>query len=96
MRIRPYEGEHRLWSAQQPAHHTSNHVEFIGERGETACPVSLLDLQTGSGTTWQTFRPPDAAGVVGVAYPRIAAEEQHYLFGYVRDLSDLFLVDHLK
>jgi len=36
------------------------------------------------------------AGVVGVACPRLAADEQHYVFGYVRNLSDLFLVEHLK
>ena len=71
-------------------------VLFIGHRGETACPVSRLDLQTGSRTTWKTFSPTDVAGVVGVACPGISADEQHYVFGYTRNLSDLFLVDHLK
>jgi len=69
---------------------------FIGRRGETACPVSRLDLQTGSRTTWKTFSPSDVAGVVGVACPRISSDEEHYVFGYIRNLSDLFLVDHLK
>jgi hypothetical protein len=45
---------------------------------------------------WKTVRPSDTAGVVGVACPRIAAAEEHYVFGYVRNLSDLFLVEHLK
>jgi len=40
--------------------------------------------------------PADVAGVVGVACPRIASDEQHYVFGYTRNLSDLFLVEHLK
>jgi hypothetical protein len=71
-------------------------VLFIGIRGETACPVSLLDMQTGKRTAWKTFSPSDVAGVVGVSCPRLAADEQHYVFGYVRDLSDLFFVDHLK
>ncbi|MFZ0761202.1 MAG: protein kinase [Candidatus Sulfotelmatobacter sp.] len=69
---------------------------FVGQRGETSCPVSLLDVETGKRTPWKTVRPADLAGVVGVACPRIAADEQHYVFGYVRDLSDLFLVEHLK
>jgi len=69
---------------------------FVGQRGETACPVSRLDLQTGTRTAWKTVRPSDTAGVVGVACPRIAADEEHYVFGYVRNLSDLFLVEHLK
>jgi Tol biopolymer transport system component/predicted Ser/Thr protein kinase len=71
-------------------------VLFIGNRGETACPVSRLDVQSGSRTAWKTFSPPDVAGVIGVACPRISADEQHYVFGYIRDLSDLFLVEHLK
>jgi Tol biopolymer transport system component len=71
-------------------------VLLVGSRGETACPVSRLDLQTGTRTAWKTFSPSDVAGVVGVACPRIAADEQHYVFGYIRDLSDLFLVEHLK
>jgi len=32
----------------------------------------------------------------GAACPLIAADEQHYVFGYTRNLSDLFLVEHLK
>jgi Tol biopolymer transport system component len=69
---------------------------FIGQRGETSCPVWRLDLQTGARTPWKTVRPSDLAGVVGVACPRIGADEEHYVFGYVRNLSDLFLVEHLK
>ena len=69
---------------------------FIGRRGQTACEVSRLDVQTGTRTAWKAFSPSDVAGVTSVACPRIAADEQHYVFGYVRNLSDLFLVDHLK
>ena len=69
---------------------------FVGQRGETACPVWRLDLQTGARTPWKTVSPADVAGVTGVSCPRLAADEEHYAFGYVRDLSDLFLVEHLK
>jgi eukaryotic-like serine/threonine-protein kinase len=69
---------------------------LVGRRGETSCPVARLDLQTGARTPWKTVRPPDLAGVVGAACPRIAADEEHYVFGYTRNLSDLFLVEHLK
>ncbi len=69
---------------------------LVGQRGETSCPVWRLDLQTGARKPWRTVAPSDAAGVTGVSCPRIAADEQHYVFGYVRDLSDLFLVEHLK
>jgi eukaryotic-like serine/threonine-protein kinase len=69
---------------------------LVGRRGETFCPVSRLDLETGARTAWKTVAPADVAGVVGVACPRIAADEEHYVFGYTRNLSDLFLVEHLQ
>ena len=69
---------------------------LVGRRGETSCSVSHVDLQTGTKTAWKTVGPSDVADVLGVACPRIAADEEHYVFGYTRNLSDLFLVEHLK
>ena len=69
---------------------------MVGRREETSCPVWRVDLQTGARKAWKTVAPSDVAGVTGVACPRIAADEEHYVFGYVRNLSDLFLVEHLK
>lgn len=69
---------------------------FVGQRGETSCPVAHLDIKTGTRTPWKAVRPADLAGIVGVACPRIAADEEHYVFGYTRNLSDLFLVEHLN
>lgn len=69
---------------------------LVGTRGETSCPVSRLDIQTGVRTPWKTFSVSDLAGVVGSACPLISADETHYVFGYTRNLSDLFLVEHLK
>ena len=69
---------------------------LVGKRGETSCSVSRLDISTGNRTPWKTVAPADVAGVVGVGCPRVAADEQHYVFSYTRNLSDLFLVEHLK
>jgi serine/threonine protein kinase/Tol biopolymer transport system component len=69
---------------------------LVGTRGETSCPVSRLDIQTGVRTPWKTFGVSDSAGVVSSACPLISADEAHYVFGYTRNLSDLFLVEHLK
>jgi len=55
-----------------------------------------LDTVTGVRTPWKNFSPSDVAGVTSVGCPRIAADEQHYIFGYTRNLSDLFLVEHLQ
>jgi len=69
---------------------------LVGERGETSCPVSRLDVQSGARTIWKTFSVPDSAGITSVACGVLAADDEHYVFGYVRSLSDLFLVEHLK
>jgi serine/threonine protein kinase/Tol biopolymer transport system component len=69
---------------------------LVGRRGETFCPIFRVNLQTAARTSWKTVAPADVAGVVGVSCPRIAADEEHYVFGYTRNLSDLFLVEHLR
>jgi Tol biopolymer transport system component len=69
---------------------------LAGARGETSCPVSRLDLRTGVRTPWKVFSVSDTAGVIGAACPLLSADEGHYVFGYTRNLSDLFLVEHLK
>lgn len=81
---------------ETPIRWTNGNALLVGKRGETSCSVSRLDITTGNRTLWKTVAPTDVAGVVGVACPRIAADEQHYVFGYTRNLSDLFLVEHLR
>ncbi len=71
-------------------------ILLIGNRGETACPTFRLDIKTGTRTPWRSFSPVDTAGVVASSCPLLSTDEQHYVFGYTRSLSDLFLVEHLK
>jgi hypothetical protein len=94
-------GEPQFVSASQPGDvpllwAKDGQVLFVGRRGDTACTVSRLNIQTGASTPWKSFSPADVAGVTGAACPLIADDEQHYVFGYTRNLSDLFLVEHLK
>jgi len=69
---------------------------LIGPRGDTSCAVSRLDIQTGARSPAKIYGPTDIAGIVGVACPSFADDEVHYVLGYTRSLSDLFLVEHLK
>ena len=94
-------GEPQFVSASQPGDvpllwAKDGQVLFIGRRGDTACTVSRLNIQTSASTLWKSFSPADVAGVTGASCPLIADDEQHYVFGYTRNLSDLFLVEHLK
>jgi Tol biopolymer transport system component len=69
---------------------------LVGHRGETECPVSRLDLQSGSKTPWKSFSPAGVAGLVSASCPGFSDDEQHYVFGYTWILSDLFMVENLK
>ena len=69
---------------------------LVGRRAETGCPVSRINLQTGARSDWKTFSPSDLAGLSGANCPILTSDEQAYVFGYVRNLSDLFLVEHLQ
>jgi hypothetical protein len=94
-------GEPQLVAGSQPGDQLvrwskGGQALLVGSRGETSCPVDQIDLQTGTRTQWKVFTPTDTAGVVAAACPLISADEQHYVFGYTRNLSDLFLVEHLK
>jgi hypothetical protein len=72
------------------------HSLLVGRRGETGCQVFRLDLQSGARSPWKTFSPSDTAGLTGSRCPIFSADEQHYVFGYTRMLSDLFMVENLR
>jgi len=69
---------------------------LIGHRSDTGCPVSRLDVQSGTKTPWKSFSPAGVAGLVAANCPGFSDDEQHYVFGYTWILSDLFLVENLK
>jgi len=69
---------------------------LVGHRVETGCPVSRVDLKSGTRTLWKSFSPSNVAGLVSSNCPGFSDDEQHYVFGYTWILSDLFLVENLK
>jgi hypothetical protein len=94
-------GEPQLVRGSQPGDlplrwTTDGQALFVGSPNDTSCTVSRLDVQTGTRTPWKTFSPSDVAGIVAISCPLLSADEAHYIFGYTRYLSDLFLVEHLK
>ncbi len=94
-------GEPQLLRGSQPGElairwANDGQTVYVGTRGDTSCLVSRLDIQTGARTPAKTYGPTDVAGVVAASCPNFAADEVHYVLGYTRSLSDLFLVEHLK
>ncbi len=69
---------------------------YVYRRRELPAKVYRLEVATGKKEPWRELMPFDAAGVVNISPPKIAADGQSYAYGYVRTLSDLYLVEGLK
>ena len=69
---------------------------WIFRRGEIPAHVYKLDLDSGERKPWKTLVPPDAAGVYSVIEFQITPTGDAYVYGYTRQLSQLYLVRGLK
>jgi hypothetical protein len=60
--------------------------------------VARLDTRTGRREPWLEVTPPDRAGVRMAFWSLISItpDGRHYAYWYIRNLSDLYLVDGLK
>jgi hypothetical protein len=45
---------------------------------------------------WKSFEPLDAAGIDNISRVLMSADGKAYVYGYIRTLSDLYLVEGLK
>jgi Tol biopolymer transport system component len=78
------------WSGQ-----TGRYV--IGaERAEVPLKLYRYDTTTGERTPWRELVPADRAGVYNVNVFDITPDTRWYAYSYVRDLSDLYLVEGLR
>jgi Tol biopolymer transport system component len=58
--------------------------------------VARLDLATGQRTPVTTLAPGDMDGVASIGGVTFASDGDHYVYGYPRLLSELFVVDGLR
>ncbi len=65
---------------------------------ELQVPFKLFsfDTVTGKKEPWKEFVPSDRAGVYSVGPYDITPDGKYYAYSYVRDLSDLYIVEGLK
>jgi Tol biopolymer transport system component len=68
---------------------------FVMTRGVPA-QVFRVDLATGQRSLWKSFEPLDAAGIDNISRVLMSADGRAYVYGYIRTLSDLYLVEGLK
>jgi hypothetical protein len=69
---------------------------FVFRFGEVPAKVFQLDLSTGKRKPWKELVPADAAGIDTIRGITIAPDAKAYVYGYIRTLSDLYLVEQLK
>ncbi|MGH9512551.1 MAG: protein kinase domain-containing protein [Terriglobales bacterium] len=69
---------------------------FVFRFGEIPQRVVQINLATGQRKPWKDLSPADAAGLTNLRGIIMAADGKSYVYGYVRTLSDLYLVEGLK
>ena len=64
--------------------------------GAIPARVYELELATGKRRLWKELVPADAAGIDTIRGITITPDARAYVYGYIRTLSDLYVVDGLK
>jgi eukaryotic-like serine/threonine-protein kinase len=75
---------------------TTGDILYIYKPGEVPAKVYKLSLGTGQRTLWKELLPTDPAGVETIGPVLITPDGQTYVYGYHRNLADLYLVEGLK
>ncbi len=69
---------------------------FVFRYGELPARVMQLDLATGQKKLWKELEPADSAGIDTVNGAMITPDAKAYVYGYIRTLCDLYLVEGVK
>ncbi len=68
---------------------------FCARAGMASAEIVRIDLDSRKRSVWKELRPADPAGVVTVAPTDVTPDGRRYLYTFVREISDLFLVEGL-
>jgi serine/threonine protein kinase/Tol biopolymer transport system component len=69
---------------------------YVFRFGEIPARVFQLELSSGHRKLWKELVPADAAGIDTIRGINITPDARSYVYGYIRTLSDLYLVEGLK
>ncbi len=64
--------------------------------GEIPAKVFQIDLATGQRKPWKQLVPSDSAGIDTIRGLELSADGKSYVYGYIRTLSDLYMVEGVK
>lgn len=65
-------------------------------RQEVPLKVYRFDVQTGENKFWKELAPGERAGVYTIGILSVTPDGRWYAYSYVRDLSDLYMVEGLR
>jgi eukaryotic-like serine/threonine-protein kinase len=69
---------------------------YVYRFGAIPAKVVQIELSTGQRKPWKELVPSDSAGIDTIRGVELSADGKTYVYGYVRTLSDLYLVEGLK
>lgn len=69
---------------------------YGAERQEVPLKVFRFDVTTGQKQFWKELAPAERAGVYNIGLLSVTPDGRWYAYSYVRDLSDLYMVEGLK
>jgi eukaryotic-like serine/threonine-protein kinase len=69
---------------------------YLFRFGEIPAKVVELELSTGKRKLWKELVPADAAGIDTIRAITITPDAKAYVYGYIRTLSDLYVVEGIK
>jgi len=69
---------------------------FVFGYGELPARVVQVDIATGQRKPWKELNPADAAGIDTISGIMMTTDAKGYVYGYIRTLCDLYLVEGLK
>jgi hypothetical protein len=68
----------------------------VHQPAEQRTKIFLIDVVTGQRRLWKELAIAEPAGTGGIRDVLLTADGKSYLYWYVRDLSDLYLVEGVK
>jgi Tol biopolymer transport system component len=69
---------------------------YVYQPGELPAHVFRVDVHSGQRTLWKDLMPTDPAGVENIGPILLTPDAKTCVFGYHRNLADLYLVEGLK
>ena len=69
---------------------------YVQKLGQLPGDVWIVDIATGSRKLWKQLVPSDASGLTSIGSIRVTPDGSAYVYSFVRNLADLYVVEGLS